>query len=209
MEITYVGLGCLRLRGREAEVVVDPIENGAAGGLRLPRLDPDIVVRTRGRTDPALLRPEDGRPQIVSGPGEYELRGVRIAGIPAGPRTVMCIVVDDVRVVALGDLDGMLGEDVVEALGHVDVLAVPTGGGGRLSATDAVKVVNTVEPFIVVPTHYRLAGIASELDPVDRFAKEMGLQEGWSAQPKLVLTGSSGPTDETRVVILEPRIGTG
>src|SRR5215472_3124488 len=99
MEITYVGLGCLRLRGRDAEVLVDPIENGTARGLRLPRLDPDIVVRTRGRTDPALLRPEEGRPQTVSGPGEYELRGVRITGHPAGARTVMCIVVDDVRVV--------------------------------------------------------------------------------------------------------------
>ncbi|HET9050831.1 MAG TPA: MBL fold metallo-hydrolase [Candidatus Dormibacteraeota bacterium] len=209
MEITHIGLGCLRLRGREAEVLVDPIDEGVARGLRLPRLDPDIVVRTRGRTDPALLRPEEGRPQTVSGPGEYELRGVRITGHAAGSRTIMGIVVDDVRVVSLGDLDGMLDEEVVEALGHVDILAVPTGGGGRLSAIDAVKVVNTVEPFIVVPTHYRLAGVAPDLDPVERFAKEMGLQEGWTAQPKLVLTGSSGPTDETRVVVLEPRIGAG
>ena len=206
MEITYIGLGCLRLRGREADVLVDPLDAAAGKGLRMPRLEPDLIVRTEGRTDTALLREQAGRPQVVSGPGEYELRGVRITGHAAGPLTVMCVIVDDVRVVSLGRLAGQLEEDLVEALGHVDVLALPVGGGGALTATDAVKVVNTVEPFIVVPTFFRVAGHASELEPIDRFAKEMGLAEGWSPQPKLVLTGSSGSVEETRVVVLEPRM---
>jgi L-ascorbate metabolism protein UlaG (beta-lactamase superfamily) len=206
MEITYIGLGCLRLRGREADVLVDPLDAVAGRGLRLPKLEPDLVVRTEGKTDPALLREQEGGPQVVSGPGEYELRGVRITGHAAGPLTVMCVVIDEVRVVALGRLAGQLDEDLVDSLGHVDVLAVPVGGGGALTATDAVKVVNTVEPFIVVPTFYRVAGQDPELEPIERFAKEMGLPEGWTPQPKLVLTGSSGSVEETRVVVLEPRI---
>lgn len=206
MEITYIGLGCLRLRGREADVLVDPLDAADAKALRAPKLDPDLIVRTEGKTDPALLREQDGRPQVVSGPGEYELRGVRITGRPAGPLTVMCVIIDDVRVVALGRLSGQLDEDLVEALGHVDVLAVPVGGGGMLSATDAVKVVNTVEPFIVVPTFFRVGAHASQLEPIERFAKEIGLPEGWAPQPKLTLTGSSGSVEETRVVVLEPRI---
>jgi L-ascorbate metabolism protein UlaG (beta-lactamase superfamily) len=209
MEITYIGLGCLRLRGRDADVLVDPLDGSAARGLKLPRLEPDIIVRTEGRTDSALLRPEEGRAQVVSGAGEFELRGVRITGRAAGTVTVMCIIVDDVRVVALGRIDHQLDEDLVEALGHVDVLAVPVGGGGALAATEAVKVVNTVEPFIVIPTLYQVAGHAPELEPIERFAKEMGLPEGWTPQPKLVLTGSSGSTDETRVVVLEPRVSAG
>src|SRR5690348_10410298 len=124
MEITYIGLGSLRLRGRDADVLIDPIDAAAGRGLRLPKLEPDIVVRTEGRTDPALLRERDGQPQVVSGPGEYEVRGVRITGHPAGALTVMCVIVDDVRVVALGRLSGQLEEDLVEGLGHVDVLAV-------------------------------------------------------------------------------------
>jgi L-ascorbate metabolism protein UlaG (beta-lactamase superfamily) len=206
MEITYIGLGCLRLRGREADVLIDPLDPATSRGLRTPRLEPDLIVRTEGRTDPALLREQNGGPQVVSGPGEYELRGVRITGHPAGALTVMCVIVDDVRVVSLGRLTGQLDEDLVEALGHVDVLAIPVGGGGALSATDAVKVVNTVEPFIVVPTFFRVAGQANDLEPIDRFAKEMGLADGWAPQPKLVLTGSSGSVEETRVVVLEPKI---
>jgi len=206
MEITYIGLGCLRLRGRDADVLVDPLDAAAARALRVPRLDPDLVIRTEGRTDPALLRPQEGRAQVVSGAGEFELRGVRITGRTAGTTIVMSVVIDDVRVVLLGRLGRQLEEDLVEALGHVDVLAVPVGGGQVLSAPDAVKVVNTVEPFIVVPTFYRVAGHAPELDPIERFAKEMGMAEGWAPQPKLVLTGSSGSVEETRVVVLEPRV---
>lgn len=200
MEITFLGQSCLRLRGRDAEVLIDPVTGG-----RSARLTPDIVVRTEGDADPDRLRPHDGGPQTVSGPGEYELRGVRITGIAEGTTTVMRVEVDDVRVVALGRLDHQLGETAVEGLGHVDVLAVPVGGVDALGATAAAKLVNDVEPAVVVPVRYRIDGVAGDYEPVDRFASEMGLAEGWAAQPKLNLTGSSGTVDQTRIVILEAR----
>jgi hypothetical protein len=47
---------------------------------------------------------------------------------------------------------------------------------------------------------------SGDYDPVDRFAKEMGLtEEALPTQPKLSLTGAMGTAEETRVVILEPR----
>src|SRR5579864_4843848 len=99
MEITFVGLSCVRLRGRDVQVLIDPIPPGSAPGL--PKLAPDIVVRTEGATDFAALRPREGRPQEISGPGEYELRGVRVLGLPAGETTIMRVEVDDVRVAAV------------------------------------------------------------------------------------------------------------
>ena len=204
MEVTFVGLSCVRLRGRDVTVVIDPIPPGSAPGL--PKLAPDVVVRTEGATDFSALRPADGRPQEVSGPGEYELRGVRVFGLPAGDTTIMRVEVDDVRVVALGRWHRQLQESEIEALGHVDVLLAPVGGGDACTATEAAKLVNAVEPAIVVPVRYQVAGLPGEYDSVDRFAKEMGLAEGsWAAQPKLNLTGTSGSVEETRVVVLEPR----
>ena len=79
MELTFVGLSCVRLRGRDVEVVIDPIPPGVSS--RPPRVNPDIVVRTEGSGDLALLRLAEGRPQEVSGPGEYEL--AIIGGTPA------------------------------------------------------------------------------------------------------------------------------
>ncbi|HXA28931.1 MAG TPA: MBL fold metallo-hydrolase [Candidatus Angelobacter sp.] len=204
MELTFVGLGCVRLRGRDVQVVIDPIPPGAVPGL--PKLTPDIVVRTEGDTDFASLRPAEGRPQEVAGPGEFELSGVRVFGLPAGGTTIMRVEVDEVRVAAVGRLRRQLTEDEIESLGHVDVLLAPVGGDDAYNATEAAKLVAAIEPAIVVPVRYAVAGLPGEYDSVDRFAKEMGLAEGsWAPQPKLNLTGSSGTVDETRVVVLEPR----
>ncbi len=204
MELTFVGLSCVRLRGRDVEVVIDPIPPGATS--RPPRVNPDIVVRTEGEVDLSLLRPGAGRAQEVSGPGEYELRGVSVFGVVAdATTTIMRVEVDDVRVCSIGRLRRQLTESEIDALGHLDVLAVPVGGGDGLEAQAAARLVNALEPAIVVPVRYAVPGVDGDYDPVEKFAKEMGLAEGWAPQPKLNLTGSLPTSEETRVVVLEPR----
>jgi L-ascorbate metabolism protein UlaG (beta-lactamase superfamily) len=198
MEITFLGRSCIRLRGRDTQVVIDPDPSA--------RITGDIVVHTEGSTDASKLRVTEGAAQEVRGPGEYELRGVLIRGMPAQGRTIMKVEVDDVTVVALGRFSGQLTEEQIDALGHVDVLVVPVGGGGVLSATEATKLVRAVEPAIVVPLAYETeGGDSGGQEPVARFASEMGLAEGWVPQPKLNLTGSAGAVEETRVVVLEAR----
>jgi L-ascorbate metabolism protein UlaG (beta-lactamase superfamily) len=205
MELTYHGHSCIRLRGREMTVVIDPPQMALPG---LAKGTLGIIVRTEGTTtDPTKLRPREGELQEVAGPGEFEIGGVGILGLAAGETTVMRIAVDDVRVVAAGRLRRQLTEEEIDSLGHVDVLVIPVGGGDALGAIEAAKLVNAVEPGIVVPARYG-AGDGGEYEPVGKFAKEMGLAEGaWEPQPRLVLTGSSGESDETRVVFLEARAG--
>jgi L-ascorbate metabolism protein UlaG (beta-lactamase superfamily) len=202
MELTYHGHSCVRLRGREMTVVVDPPQTALPG---LAKGTQGIIIRTEGATDPDRLRQRDGEIQEVCGPGEFEIGGVSILGLAAGETTVMRVSVDDVRVVLAGRLRRQLTEEEIDSLGHVDVLVIPVGGGDAMGAIDAAKLVNAVEPSIVVPARYG-SGDGGEYDPVGKFAKEMGLAEGaWEPQPKLVLTGSSGESDDTRVVFLEVR----
>jgi hypothetical protein len=51
--------------------------------------------------------------------------------------------------------------------------------------------------------HYAIPGLKLELDPIDRFLKEMGVTAG-EPQPKLAVQKSSGDYD-TKVVVLEPK----
>jgi L-ascorbate metabolism protein UlaG (beta-lactamase superfamily) len=204
MELTYHGHSCIRLRGREMTVLIDPPQTALPG---LAKGTVGMIVRTEGTTDPAKLRHRDGEVQEVCGPGEFEIGGVSILGLAAGETTVMRVAVDDVRVVAAGRLRRQLTEDEIDNLGHVDVLVIPVGGGDALGAVDAARLVNAVEPSIVIPARFG-AGGAGEYDPVGKFAQEMGLADGaWEPQPRLVLTGSTGETDETRVVVLEAKAG--
>jgi len=52
--------------------------------------------------------------------------------------------------------------------------------------------------------HYAIPGLKLELDPIDRFLKEIGLTAG-EPQPKLSVQASSGEY-ETKVVVLEPKV---
>ncbi|MFN2582784.1 MAG: MBL fold metallo-hydrolase [Candidatus Dormibacteria bacterium] len=203
MEVTYHGLSSIRLRGRDTTVLIDPPQSQLPG---LARQASALVVRTEGATDPEKLRPRVGHAQEVSGPGEFEVRGVSVFGFPADGVTVMRVTVDDVSVVGAGKLHRQLTEDEIDALGHVDVLVVPVGGGDALNATDAAKLVHAVEPAIVVPARYKATGGAQEYEPVEKFTKEMGLAEGsWQPLPRLNLSGGASESDDTKVVILEAR----
>jgi L-ascorbate metabolism protein UlaG (beta-lactamase superfamily) len=193
----------VRLRGRETTVVLDPPQAQLPG---LARASVGLVVRTEGATDADALRAREGHVQEVAGPGEFEVRGVSVLGVPVDGITVMRVTLEEVRVVSTGKLRRQLSEDEIDALGRVDVLVVPVGGGDALAAGDAAKLVRALEPAIVVPSRYRATGGTAEYEPVDTFAKEMGLAEGsWQAQPRLSLSGATPDSDETRVVILESR----
>jgi L-ascorbate metabolism protein UlaG (beta-lactamase superfamily) len=206
MEITYLGVSCIRLRGRETQVVVDPPDGQLPG---LGRTTIDLIVRTEGRTDPEKLRPRDGRSQEIAGAGEFEVRGVAIRGLDTGGgRTIMRVEIDDVRVVSVGRLDRQLTEEEIDALGHIDVLVAPVGGGDALAPSAATKLVNALSPAIVVPVRYRSPASpgSGDYEPVETFAKEMGLAEGtYQALPKLNLNGAMSGSDDSRVVILEAR----
>ncbi len=196
----------MRLRGREAQVVVDPPGGHLPG---LGKAGPGLVVRTEGATDPEKLLARAGGIQEVAGAGEFELHGVAIRGVDTGDgRTIMRVEVDDVRVACVGQLNRELTEEEIDALGHIDVLVVPVGGGDALTPAAATKLVNSLSPPVVVPVRYRSATSAGsgDYEPVDTFAKEMGLaDDSWQPQPKLNLNGALTGSDESRVVILEAR----
>jgi L-ascorbate metabolism protein UlaG (beta-lactamase superfamily) len=104
----------------------------------------------------------------------------------------------------LGDLDHVPSQAMIDALGPVDVALVPVGGGAGLSSGQAAEVISLLEPSIVVPMHYQtpdLRGI--ELEPVDRFLREMGIN---TIETQSVLRVAAGALPEqTQVVLLDYR----
>jgi L-ascorbate metabolism protein UlaG (beta-lactamase superfamily) len=64
----------------------------------------------------------------------------------------------------------------------------------------AAEVVRQLEPKAVIPMHYKTEALTRELEPVDRFLKEIGVKE-INPQPKLSFSRSSLPAS-TQVFLL-------
>jgi L-ascorbate metabolism protein UlaG (beta-lactamase superfamily) len=215
VDIVWNGHACFRLRGRDATIVTDPYDRST--GFPPLKLTADVVTISHAHPHHAnidAVQPAGSRVRCVDGPGEYEMAGSLIEGVGTfldkqrgkerGKNTAFMIHLDDVSVCHLGALAHTLNSSQIEALKDADVLLVPIGGGTALDAAAAAEVVNQLEPRIVIPMYYGTP--AAQLEPVDRFCKEMAVTD-LVVQPRLQVTRTSLP-DETRVVLLaapEPR----
>ena len=211
MDVTWLGHGCFRLRGRSAAVVTDPFPPSI--GLKLPKLDADLVTISHEHENHSYTQVMRDSYEI-RGPGEYEVAGVSVIGVPTfhdaekgakqGRNTIYLIEIDDVRICHLGDLGHSLGDAEAEVIASPDVLLVPVGGHNAINAAQAAEIVRQLEPRFVVPMHYAIPGLKLELDPLDRFLKEMAVTAS-EPQAKLSVSASSGEYD-TKVVVLEPKV---
>jgi L-ascorbate metabolism protein UlaG (beta-lactamase superfamily) len=208
MDIVSCGHSSFRIRGKTVTVVTDPFDP-AFTGLKFPRhIESDIVTVSHDHEDHNAVSQVEGKPFVVKGPGEYEIKGVGIVGIPSDHgngikevNTIYRIEMDDLSIVHLGDLGRMLMSTEVDELDGVDILFIPVGGKYTIDAGTAAKLVSEIDPSIVIPMHYSRPGLKFELAPVSAFLKEMG-QEIVSPQPKL--TASQGKIPEQKqIVVLE------
>ena len=213
MEINYFGHSCFRLSERSGTAIVtDPFD--VSVGFSMPRLKADIVTISHdapGHNHAAAIK----EARTLHGAGEYEIGGVFITGVHtapakskggtngAGGNTVFVFNYEDVTVCHLGDLSAILSQADIEALGTVDILLVPVGGGNGLNAGQAAELISLIEPSIVIPMHYKLAKTKLQLDPLAKFLKEMGLTKV-EPQDTFKVTKSSLP-EETAVVVLEAK----
>jgi L-ascorbate metabolism protein UlaG (beta-lactamase superfamily) len=212
LDVTWLGHGCFRLRGKNAAVITDPYPPSI--GLKLPRQEADLVTISHGHDNHSYTQAVRDGAYEIKGPGEYEVAGVSVVGFATyhdtekgakrGRNTVYLIEIDDVRICHLGDLGHGLDDTDAETVSSVDVLLVPVGGRTAINAGGAAEVVRQLEPRYVVPMHYAIPGLKLELDGVDRFLKEMAVT-AMEPQPKLSVQATSVSEWETKVVVLEPR----
>lgn len=215
MDIISLGHSSFKLRGKAASVVTDPF-TGDSVGIPFPKATAsDIVTVSHWHDDHNAVSLVEGSPFVISGPGEYEIKGIGIVGMGVyhddvkgarrGKNTIYRIEIDGISLVHLGDLGHELSASEVDSLDGVDVLFVPTGGVYTIDPAQAAKVVHEIEPTIVIPMHYMAAGmnqkIFAGLVGVDAFLKEMGKTEV-VPQSKLSITKDKLP-EEMQIVVLQ------
>jgi L-ascorbate metabolism protein UlaG (beta-lactamase superfamily) len=205
MQIQYFGLSSFKITSKEAVTITDPFHKDS--GLTPPRGAADILVLSqKNKSLYSATSGISGEPFLVNNPGEYDLKGVTLTGIPLKQEnsrvTIFLIETEDMRILNLSHIKEFnLTEDELESLGEIDILILPVGGNTVLSASQAAKVVNEVEPKIVIPSHYKMPELILDLDAKEKFLKEMGGKS--ETVDKLTVKKKDLQEEGTKVVVLE------
>ena len=216
MTINWFGQGCIRLKGKDVTVVIDPLGEGF--GLAVPKLKAEIVCVTHDHRDHNNVAAVAGEPLVIRTPGEYNVKDVYIQGIPAfhdakngaerGPVVMYTLTLDGLNIAHLGDLgQPTLTDYQLEALGTVDILILPVGGVYTADAKVASAIVSQLEPKVVIPVHYDVEGLKIDgkdgvLQPVGPFLKEFGSKA--EPQDDFKVTHGGLLSDQIIIQVLKP-----
>jgi L-ascorbate metabolism protein UlaG (beta-lactamase superfamily) len=162
-DIEYKGGNAVIIATKKASLAIDA--KRSVFGLKDVAIKGGVELATEAR----LLTNDPEYKVSLEGPGEYEVAGFLIHGIPAyrhlddktKEETAMesalyRINIDGVIIGVIGNIDPELTDEQVEAMGNIDVLIIPVGGNGyTLDATSAAALVGKIGPKVVIPVHYQ------------------------------------------------------
>ena len=197
------------MEGKDVSLLIDPFSKEI--GLRPPKIKDQVVLITHEHYDHNNLDEADKDVMVIRNSGEYESKGIFVQGISSfhdkvqgterGPNTIYVIKWEDMTICHLGDLGQEKLEDhQVDLIGAVDILIVPVGGKYTINYKEAMGVVGQIEPKIIIPMHYKVPGLNIDIEPADKFVKEMGLTP--ETTDKFKIAKKNLPQEETKLVVL-------
>jgi len=216
MQITWYGQACFKVVSGDTTIIISPFGKGV--GLNPPRGKADVVLLSSDGSDGDVSAPEGS--VVISGEGEYEVKGVLINGFSffheheggavMRKSTVYTIVMEGVTLCHLDNATSKQVDTILEKIGEVDVLMVPVGGTHRvgkeevkmLDAEAAASLVGEIEPRSVIPMYYKVPGLTLSLGTADAFLKAMGAVHGAETVDKLTVKKKDLPQEETKLVVL-------
>ena len=216
MEITYIAHSCFKIKTKNQTLVIDPYDPEKTG-YKLPKMSPDILLISHDHFDHNYKEGTVDAKLVIESPGEYEKDDVYITGIKTyhdnkkgeerGINTIYVIEAENLTLLHLGDLGHPLDESTISEIPDIDVLFIPVGGKYTIDAEVAARVIASLEPGLVIPMHYQTTHatpLSKELDKLEKFLEEMGVENGKSAQDVLKISKKSDIPDDTEVLVLKP-----
>jgi len=209
MIITYYGGEFFKIQTGDVTIAFNPI--GKDSKMKSSRFGANVALVTLNDADfngADQLSYGDKAPFVISGPGEYEVKGIFIKGFPAETtykkekmvNTIYSVMFDNISLCFLGALGDpkAITNETKEGVGDVDVLFVPVGGGDVLSASGAHDASLLFDPKIIIPMHYEGEGKGS---PLGQFLKEAG--NGATETDKLTIKRKDLEGKEGEIVVLK------
>jgi L-ascorbate metabolism protein UlaG (beta-lactamase superfamily) len=220
MVITYLGAEFFKVQFGDITLAFNPVSKDSK--IKPSRFGADIVLVSTYHEDfngVDQVTHGEKKPFAITGPGEYEVKGVFIkglasesgygisSGLKAGEKplvnAIYTVSLENMNICFLGAINNAeLKTETVEALDEIDILFVPIGGEGVLDAAKAYKLAVSLEPKLIIPMHYSTSGAdIGAANALKTFLKEAG--ENPTPVAKLTLKKKDLEGKEADVVVLE------
>lgn len=169
VNVTYLGHTCFLFSGGGRRILVNPFRDldvGCTVGYRSPHVTADMVLLSSRLFDEGAPQGVPGNPDILFEPGSYQVRGQQFQGIAIahdrkggrqfGTNVAWSWTQGGIRILHMGGAAAPVEVEHKILMGRPDVAFIPVGGGIKAyNPTEALQAVRTINPKIVVPTHYR------------------------------------------------------
>ncbi|MFA7244036.1 MAG: MBL fold metallo-hydrolase [Patescibacteria group bacterium] len=131
----------------------------------------------------------------ISGPGEYERKGVFVQAIkPNGDGCVFVLHAEAMAICYGGRLKAMISDEAIKEIGDIDILILPLGEDGTLDMKDASALIAKIDPRTVIPMLY---------SDISEFKKTEGIVE--EDIDTLKIKKLDLPDEERKFFILRPK----
>lgn len=186
MKIKFLGhASFLITTNNNTKIITDPYKAGAYGGAigyKPIKEEAQIVTISHEHDDHNYYKEIKGNPEIVKGPIEKEIAGIKFIGIETyhdiskgkerGKNVIFLIIADDLRLLHLGDLGHQLTEEDRKKIGEIDILFIPVGGYFTIDAEEASEIVEFLKPRITIPMHFKTSVLDFPIAKVEDFLVE-------------------------------------
>lgn len=216
LTITSLGHMAFLFSGGGQRVLVNPFKAvGCAEGYAEPTTAADLVLVSSHLLDEGYTNNYSSA-QVIDEPGDFTTpSGLSIQGVSMphdrrnGRRFGMNIAwvwtQSGIKVVHLGGAAAPVAIEDKILIGRPDVLLVPVGGGPKgYTPEEAVEAVQTLNPKIVIPMHFRTqaASDSCDLGGVDDFISLMTDVAVTQGDNTLTVDASSFPSSGMRIEVL-------
>jgi len=202
MYINWYGQSSFKIQNKEITILIDPYSSRQAG-LRGPNFKADIIILSQ--EDLSRQAKKDIKEGfLIDCPGEYEIRGVFVLGTKTKSNKIIYqIEIDNLKIGYLGDINQTLTDSELEKIDNADVLIIPVGDKkSTLGVKEAAEIIREIEPKVVVPSCYQIPGVKAQLEPLDKFLKELGTKKV-ETDDKIKLSRKDLPETGTKVIVLK------
>lgn len=198
MYISWQGFNYFRLQNTQTTILLNPYAWDKE--TTFSKVKSDLALFTNPKYFSANKVSEQSF--VIDSPGEYEVKDVFVYGQQLNGSHIYLISFEDIKIAFLGEFSHQaLTTKDLELIEGADILILPVGGGDLTTAKEAVKIINQVEPRIVIPSAF--AGNVGKLqvDSVDLFVKEFGVKA--QEEEKLKISKKDLPQEDIKLVILK------